>query len=164
MSSTHGISDSSDLESQTLQSLLGDAIKQYETKVGTSLIENQVAIELGSCDTVESITQILEERAQAFRKFLERDRHPKMIKSIRRAVHVLHTVVTASSVLGGGAAQVGHGAASVVCPNVLVLFVFLIPDPNSIVLPTCQVVIFRNRYPPHSMCLPYFLGACPRDT
>jgi hypothetical protein len=121
MSSTHGMSDSSDLESQTLQSIWDDAIKQYEKEVGTSLIKNQVAIGLRSCDTIESITQVLEEQAQAFREFLGRDRHPKMIKSIKRAVHVLHTIVTASSVLGGGAAQAGHGAASVVCPNVLVL-------------------------------------------
>jgi hypothetical protein len=121
MSSTHGMSDPSELEPQTLQTLLDDAIKQYENKVGTSLIENQVAIELGPCDSIESITQVLEERAQAFRNFLGRDRHPKIIKSIKRAVHVLHAIVTASSVLGGGAAQVGHGAGSVVRPTAMIL-------------------------------------------
>lgn len=161
---SHAMSDSSGLESQTLQSLLDDAIKLYEKKVGTSLIENQIAIRLRSCDTIDSITQVLEEQAQAFRKFLGRDRHPKMIESIKRAVHVLHTIFTAPSVLSGGAVQAGQGIGSVVRPNALILSVFLMPDPYSIVLPTCQIVIYRNRYPPHSMCLPHFLSAAPRDT
>ena len=123
------MSDSSDLESPTLQSLVEDAIKQYEKTVGTSLIENQVAIGLRSCDSIESISQVLEERAQSFHEFLGRDRHPKMIKSIKRAVHVLHTIFTAPSVLSGGAVQAGHGIGSMVRPNALALSVFLIPDP-----------------------------------
>jgi hypothetical protein len=59
-SSTHDLSTSS--ESSVLRSLLEEAVKEYEKQVGTSLIENQLAIRLRSCDTIESINEVLEER------------------------------------------------------------------------------------------------------
>jgi hypothetical protein len=113
------ITDTSD--SSTLQSLLDDAVNQYQAKVGASLVEHQLAIRLRSCDTIESINQVLEEQLQAFRKSLGNDRHPKMTKSILRTVNVLHTVFTGSgTALRGlqGAIQAGHGVASVVRLNV----------------------------------------------
>jgi hypothetical protein len=106
ISSTHDLSTSS--ESSVLRSLLEEAVKEYEKKVGTSLIEDQLAIRLRSCDTIESINEVLEERAQAFRESRGHDRHPKMIKSIKRAVHVLHTIFTGPGNSLGGAVQVGH--------------------------------------------------------
>jgi hypothetical protein len=114
MSSTTDTSDSS-----TLQSLLNDAVKQYQSKVGESLIENQLAIRLRSCDTIESVVQVLQDQVQALRKrkSLGDDRHPKMMKSIKRVVDVLHTVFTGSgTALRGleGATQAGHHVASVV--------------------------------------------------
>jgi hypothetical protein len=110
------ITDTSD--SSTLQSLLNDAVKQYQLKVGESLIENQLAIRLRSCDTIESVVEVLQDQVQAFCKSLGNDRHPKMMKSIKRVVDVLHTVFTGSgTALRGlqGATQAGHGVASVVC-------------------------------------------------
>jgi hypothetical protein len=112
MSSTTDTSDSS-----TLQSLLDDAVKQYQTQVGESLIEHQLAIRLRSCNTIESINEVLQEQAKAFRKSLGNGRHPKMMKSIQRTVNVLYTGFTGSgTTLGGleGAIQAGHGIASVV--------------------------------------------------
>ncbi|KAH9959367.1 hypothetical protein BGW80DRAFT_1449133 [Lactifluus volemus] len=117
ISSAHDMGDSFELS--TLQSLLEDAVNDYEKKVETSLIENQVAFRLRSCDTIESVTEVLEERAQAFRGFLGNDRHPKIMTSIRRIVHVLYTVLTGpGSTLGGGIVQVGHGISSVSVPPV----------------------------------------------
>ncbi|KAH9957847.1 hypothetical protein BGW80DRAFT_187664 [Lactifluus volemus] len=119
MSSTTHTSDS------TLQSLLEDAVEQYQTKVGASLIEHQLAIRLRSCDTIESINEVLEEQVQGFPKSLGNDRHSKMMKSILRTVQVLHTVFTGSgTVLGGleGAIQAGHGVASVSIPPVKLIF------------------------------------------
>jgi hypothetical protein len=109
-------------EPSALQSLLEDAIKKYKMQVGTSLIENQLATQLETCDSVESVAAVLEERVQAFREFLGRDRHPKMMKSIRRVVHVLHTISTGL----GGALQVGHGIGSIVRLNLPMVSVFLI--------------------------------------
>jgi hypothetical protein len=118
------ITDTSD--SSTLQSLLDDAVNQYQSKVGASLIEHQLAIRLKSCDTIESINQVLEEQIQTSRKSLGNDRHPKMMKSIRRVVDVLHTVFTGSgTALTGlqGALQAGHGVASAVRLNMPIVSV-----------------------------------------
>jgi hypothetical protein len=109
-------------EPSALQSLLEDASKKYKMQVGTSLIENQLTTQLETCDSVESVAAVLEERVQAFREFLGRDRHPKMMKSIRRVVHVLHTISTGL----GGALQVGHGIGSIVRLNLPMVSVFLI--------------------------------------
>ncbi|KAH9971091.1 hypothetical protein BGW80DRAFT_1253522 [Lactifluus volemus] len=117
------ITDTSD--SSTLQSLLDDAVNQYQAKVGASLIEHQLAIRLRSCDDIESINQVLEDQVQAFRKSLGNDRHPKMTKSILRTVNVLHTVFTGSgTALRGlqGAIQAGHGVASVSIPSIKLVF------------------------------------------
>ncbi|KAH9971073.1 hypothetical protein BGW80DRAFT_1446579 [Lactifluus volemus] len=106
-------------------SLLDDAVKQYQAKVGASLIEHQLAIRLRSCHTIESINQVLEEQVQPFRKSLGNDRHPKMTKSILRTVNVLHTVFTGSgTALRGlqGAIQAGHGVASVSIPSIKLVF------------------------------------------
>jgi hypothetical protein len=121
----------------SLHSLLGDAVEKYKNQVGTSLIENQFATQLETCHSVESVTAVLEERVQAFRQFLGRDRHPKIMKSIKRVVHVLHTVSTGL----GGAVQVGHGIGSIVRLNVQMVSVFLIPGCLFIVLPTREINI-----------------------
>jgi hypothetical protein len=92
-----------------LQSLFDNAIEKYKKQEGSALIENQL-VALRTCNSVESVAAVLEERAQAFREFLGHDRHKKMLKSIKRVVHVFHTAFTAL----GGAVQVGHGVGSVV--------------------------------------------------
>jgi hypothetical protein len=113
-------------ESSLLRSLLEEAVNKYKEQVGTSLIENQLAIQLRTCDDVQSITELLEERAQAFRKFRGHDRHPKMMDSIRRVVQVLYTIFTGpQDGLGGGAVQVGRGIVAVVRLNPLIVSVFL---------------------------------------
>jgi hypothetical protein len=118
--SAHDSSYSSELSTSTLQSLLQSAVRQYEKKVGTSLIDNQFAIRLRSCDTIKSITEVLEERAQEFRGFLGQDRHPKMMTSIRRTVHVLHTFFTGP---GTGFSSLNIGSA--VRPNTLIVLMAL---------------------------------------
>jgi hypothetical protein len=124
----HSVHDTSySSESSTLQPLLQDAIEQYEKNVGTSLIENQFAIRLRSCDTIESITEALEEQAHDLSGFLGHDRHSQMTTSIGRVVRVLYTVFSGpGTLLGGlgGAAQVGDDIGSLVC---LLLSRFLCP-------------------------------------
>jgi hypothetical protein len=131
-------------ESSVLQSLLNDAIDEYKTQVGTSLIENQLATQLGTCDDVQSVAALLEERVQAFRDFLGRDRHPKMKQSIGRTVHLLHTIL----------ASLGGAIDSIVRLNSLMVTEFVIPHRYSIAVPTCEINIFCHRYPPRSTCPP----------
>jgi hypothetical protein len=135
MSSTTDISGSS-----ALQSVLGDAVKQYQTKVRASLVEHQLAIRLRSCDTIESVNEVLEEQVQAFRKSLGNDLHPKMMKSILRTVQVLHMVFTGSgTALRGpeGAIQSGHGVASVVRLNVRIVSVHVMMHILQSISPVC---------------------------
>ncbi|KAI0248332.1 ankyrin repeat-containing domain protein [Lactifluus subvellereus] len=115
--STRDMSASSQIS--VLQSLLGDAVEKYKNQVGKSLIEDQLAI-LRTCDSVESVAALLEERAQAFREFLGQDRHGNIMKSIMRVVHVLHA--TFNPVSGLGAVQVGHGIVSIPFSPVKIIF------------------------------------------
>jgi hypothetical protein len=146
ISSTHHTSASS--EPSALPTLLADAVEKYKNQVGMSLIQNQLATQLETCDSVESVAAVLEERVQAFREFLGRDRHPKIMKSIKRVVHILHTISTGL----GGAVQIGHGIASIVRLNALMASVFFISGAYFIVLPTCETNICCHWHPPRRMC------------
>jgi hypothetical protein len=143
-------------ETSVLPPLLEEAVEKYKEQVGTSLIGDQLAIRLRSCDTIESINELLEQQVQEFREFRGHDRHPKLKKSIKRVVHVLHTVFTgAGNSLGGGAVRGGHGIGSVVrlSLNALMISAPLVPDAYSIVLLTCEINIFCHWYPPSRMRL-----------
>jgi hypothetical protein len=118
-----------------LQSLFDDAVEKYKKQEpeGSTLIEDQLD-RLRTCDSVESVAAVLEERAQAFREFLGHDRHMKILKSIKRVVHIFHTAFTAL----GGSAQVGPAVSSVVRMKSPVCTVLLILDACSIAIPTCE--------------------------
>jgi hypothetical protein len=86
-------------ESSTFQSLFETALERFEKQTGTSLAQHPLAIKLDACKTVESIDAVLREQAQTFRQFRGDD--GKVIKCLKRVVHVLHTLST-SGVLGEG--------------------------------------------------------------
>ena len=133
-----------------LQSLLEDAVGKYKNQVGKSLIEDQLAISLRTCNSVESVATLLEECARAFRECLGQDRHGKITKSIKRVVHVFHTTFNPV----GGAVQVGHGIASIVRLKPLMCSVFLVLDGLSIAVPTCEHNLCCYWYPSRRMCPP----------
>jgi fungal STAND N-terminal Goodbye domain len=82
----------SDLSSSTLQSLFEAALHDYETQTGLRLIEHPLARQLESCNSVESITAVLQEQARALTEF-RRD-EDKVMKPLKRVVHVLHAFST----------------------------------------------------------------------
>lgn len=86
-------------ESSRFQLLLEVALQDYEKQTGTRLVDHYFARQLETCDSVESITAILQEQAQAFREFRGDD--GKVMKSLKCAVHVLYTLST-STALGEG--------------------------------------------------------------
>jgi hypothetical protein len=71
------------------QSLFEKALEDYRKQTGTKLIEHPLYGKLMTCDTVESITAVLQEQAQAFRKYRGDD--GKIMKSLNGAVHILHS-------------------------------------------------------------------------
>ncbi|KAH8994000.1 hypothetical protein EDB92DRAFT_1852164 [Lactarius akahatsu] len=82
-----------------LRSLFETALKEYEKKAGTILLDNPLTIKLQNCNSAEAINDVLQEQVQAFQKFRGND--GKFAKWLKRTVHVLHTLST-SSVLGEG--------------------------------------------------------------
>ena len=67
------------------------ALEDYRKQTGTKLVDHPLYGRLIKCDTVESITAVLQEQAQAFLKFRGKD-DSKVMKSLKCAVHVLHSL------------------------------------------------------------------------
>ena len=62
--------------------LYESALQAYEKNAGVVLAEHPLALQLQSCDSVESMTSVLQGQAQAFGEFQGSDRVMKTIKSI----------------------------------------------------------------------------------
>ena len=90
------------------QTLFESALQDYEIQTGIPLPNHPLAQQLQNCQSVESVTAILQEQAQAFNKFRESD---KIFKSLKGVV----------SALSGVSAITAFGQAfSTVCPRQLV--------------------------------------------
>jgi len=81
-------------ESARFQTLFEAALQAYEKKTGVSLAQHLLTIKLQSCETVEAITGILQDQAQAFTHLQESD---KIMKSIRMTVPILSKITSAAS-------------------------------------------------------------------
>jgi hypothetical protein len=79
-----------------LQSLFESALNQYKNQAGVNLLEHQLALRLTSCDDVDSAIAVLQEQAEAFRKFRGDD--GKVMMLLKRTVHVLYDL--SNGVLG----------------------------------------------------------------
>jgi hypothetical protein len=83
--------------SSSFQSLFSAALQDYENQTGTKLVDHPLAKQFETCDSVDSITAILQEHAQIFRKFKGDD--GKVMKSLKCSVDVLDSL-SISTVLG----------------------------------------------------------------
>ena len=82
----------SDLSGSMLESHFDAALRDYEKQTGMKLIEHPLARQLENCNSVESITAVLQEQARAFSEFRRDD--DKVMKPLKRVVHVLHAIST----------------------------------------------------------------------
>ena len=82
-----------------LQLLFDTALQSYEKQTGFKLIDHPLAKQLESCHAVDSVVDILRHQARAFLRFGEDD--SKIMRSLRRVVHVLHALSTGTT-LGEG--------------------------------------------------------------
>ena len=73
--------------STTLQGLFDAALQDYKDKTGNSLVDDPIAKQLETCESVDSIIAILREQAQSFREFREND--GKLMKVLNSSVDVL---------------------------------------------------------------------------
>jgi hypothetical protein len=85
--------------STSFQHLFSAALQEYENQTGCKLIEHPVAKQFKTCDSVESITAILQEQAQIFCKFRGDD--GKLMKLLKSSVDILYTL-SMSTVLREG--------------------------------------------------------------
>jgi hypothetical protein len=82
----------SDLSGSMLQLHFDTALRDYEKQTGMKLIEHPLARQLENCNSVDSITAVLQEQARAFSEFRRDD--DKLMKPLKRVVHVLHAIST----------------------------------------------------------------------
>lgn len=76
--------------------LFKSALQGYERQTGLTLAKHPLAEQLQTCQSVESVTTLLQEQARAFNEFRGSD---KIFKSIERAVLALSRV-SATAFLG----------------------------------------------------------------
>jgi hypothetical protein len=84
--------------SSSFLELFNTALQDYEVQTRTKLVEHPLAKRFETCDSVDSITAILQEQAQILRKFRD---DAKLTKSLKSTVNILYTIST-STILGEG--------------------------------------------------------------
>ena len=98
-----------------IQELFESALREYEARTGTKLLEHELVARLNSCDSAESIVNVLQAQGQEFQKFRGGD--GKVRKWIKRTVHVLHTLSSGGS-LGQGLVRLNLKAVGLFRMNV----------------------------------------------
>ena len=94
--------------------LFETALQRYEDKTGTKLIEHPLAKQLEKCDSVDSITTILQERARCFGRFKRDD--GKVMTSLKYSVNILY-VLSTNTALGEGIGLVRSKALTIEIVN-----------------------------------------------
>jgi fungal STAND N-terminal Goodbye domain len=82
--------------------LILDALDNYTKQTGIDLTKNPIAESLQNCDSPDSVLQLLQNRAQAFKDY--RDGNHKLVNWLTPVVQVLHGF---SPVLSEAAGLVG---------------------------------------------------------
>jgi hypothetical protein len=82
--------------SSTFQTLFESALRDYEAKTGIPLASHPLAEKFQNCQSVDSVTTLLQEHAQAFSEFRGSD---KILKSLKNVVSALSRV-SATATLG----------------------------------------------------------------
>jgi fungal STAND N-terminal Goodbye domain len=75
--------------------LITNALADYAEQTGLDLTRNLFADRLQTCDSVEAVSELLQDRAKAFKEY--RDGNRKLINCLNPLVRFLHTF---SGILG----------------------------------------------------------------
>jgi hypothetical protein len=73
--------------SYTFRVLFDAALQDYRDKTGNALIDHPIAKQLETCESVDSITAVLQEQARSFREFREND--GRLMKALSSSVDIL---------------------------------------------------------------------------
>ena len=77
-------------QSSRFRALFDAALQDYQIQTGTALANHPLAEKLQHCDSIESITTVLEGQARAFSEFRGGD--GRVMKSLKTVVSVLYTL------------------------------------------------------------------------
>jgi hypothetical protein len=91
------MSDQSGSSQSRLQVLFEAALKDYESQTGIVLAKHPLAEKLQGCDSVESITAVLDKQTQAFVEFRGRD---KIMKPLKNSLSVLLKLSANADLIG----------------------------------------------------------------
>ena len=89
------------VSSLQFESILSTTLNEFKNKTGDDLLNNWLAKELESCDSVEAVLDIIQHQAEAFDKFRGGDK--RLMKWIGSSVEVLYKI---SATLGAGVGMV----------------------------------------------------------
>ena len=126
--------------SARFQALLESALQDYEKKAGVTLCDREdlLAIRLQRCHSIDDITALLQDRAQAFNDLRNRDR---IFKSIKATVSILAPISAIASAADD---------AGLVREKVLKACLVFLTDFTEII-PIHEGDTFYSRYPPGHM-------------
>jgi hypothetical protein len=103
----HNMADQS--QSSRFRVLFESALQDYQNQTGTTLPNHPLAEKLQYCNSVESVTALLQEQARPFTEFRGGD--DRIMKSLKSVVSVLYTL-SASTTLGGAIGLVRQKAST----------------------------------------------------
>ena len=85
--------------SPELKSLFEAALNEFEKRAGCNLVRHQIIDKLVNCESADSVIDVLQEQAEAFRDFRGDD--GKLMMWLKRTVNVLYTLSTSDVVCEG---------------------------------------------------------------
>ena len=88
------------LESARFRALFDAGLKSYEKKTGITLAVHPLAIQIQNCQSVESISAILQGQAQAIAKFRGSDKVINLIKNTLSILTALSDTATLGDAIG----------------------------------------------------------------
>ena len=96
---SHFLSHMSDpSQSSRFRALFEAALQDYQIQTGTTLVNHPLAEKLQNCNSVESVTAVLQEQARAFNEFL--GDNGRITKSLKGIVSVLYTLSSSAASIG----------------------------------------------------------------
>jgi len=77
-------------ELSVFESLFESALEEYEVQTEINLVRHPLTAQLEPCNTVESITEVLQGQAQPFRELPEGEN--TIVTLLKQTVRILHTL------------------------------------------------------------------------
>jgi hypothetical protein len=130
--------DQSGLEFSTFSVLFESALEKYARETGKPLAQHPLAELLECCNTVESVSDILQEQARTFNQSI----NSRITKSLNSIISILYTLSTTTAI---------RSAINAVRRTLAWPFHF--SHTCSIAFPSRSTNIYRPGYPPWCMYL-----------